>query len=177
VKRITLVPLGLVDHELIVDLRKPLEEAFRTPVVISTARPEIGVAYDATRMQHNSTALLRLLASVNEDGDRCLAICAQDLFIPIMTFVFGEAELHGRHAVMSYYRLRNELFGLAPDPAVLYQRSLKEAKHELGHTYGLLHCSSLQCVMHASTDAVDVDAKGSDFCRECLDVIRSDEKA
>ena len=44
---------------------------------------------------------------------------------------------------------------------------LKEAMHELGHTYGLFHCRSLDCVMHISTYVEDIDTKPAEFCREC----------
>jgi archaemetzincin len=43
----------------------------------------------------------------------------------------------------------------------------KEALHELGHAYGLLHCSLRECVMHASSYVEDIDSKGGFFCPLC----------
>jgi archaemetzincin len=94
-------------------------------------------------------------------------VLEEDLFIPILTFVFGEAELGGSVAVMSYHRLQNELYGLPPDRDLLAARTAKEALHELGHAYGLVHCPDIDCVMHTSTDVEAVDLKGTDFCSTC----------
>jgi archaemetzincin len=89
------------------------------------------------------------------------------LFIPIFTFVFGEAQLGGRAALVSVRRLRQEFYGLAPDKAMLYARAEKEVLHELGHTLGLVHCRSFECVMRFSNSIEEVDLKSSDFCESC----------
>jgi archaemetzincin len=44
---------------------------------------------------------------------------------------------------------------------------VKEAVHELGHMFGLDHCSDLRCVMHFSNSLADTDRKGRDFCPSC----------
>jgi archaemetzincin len=95
-----------------------------------------------------------------------LAVTDQDLFIPILTFVFGEAQLGGRVAVVSTARLGEP--GL-PDPRVALERLAKESVHELGHCFGLVHCDSPGCVMARSPGARDVDRKRGDFCSKCRD--------
>ena len=90
-------------------------------------------------------------------------------FIPILTFVFGEARLNGRCAVVSSYRLDNRFYGLPNNPALMEARLLKEAIHELGHTYGLLHCHNPGCVMKSSTYVEEIDFKSSRFCGTCAD--------
>ena len=69
-----------------------------------------------------------------------LGVTDRDLFIPILTYVFGEAQLGGRAAVVSTARLVEdvELFG----PQLLVERLAKEAVHEVGHAFGLLHCAT-----------------------------------
>ena len=95
-----------------------------------------------------------------------------DLFIPVLTYVFGEAKLDGRAAVVSSFRLDNQIYGLPRDPELLLDRLRKEALHELGHTYNLVHCRRHPCVMMSSTYVEDIDQKSNRFCRHCLDVVQ-----
>ncbi|MEE9271047.1 MAG: hypothetical protein V3V49_12390 [Candidatus Krumholzibacteria bacterium] len=90
-----------------------------------------------------------------------------DLFIPVLTFVFGEAQLNGRAAVASMYRLRDSFYGLPDDRNRLIERLQKEAVHELGHVFNLAHCNNYSCVMHASNGVEEVDLKKVTFCRGC----------
>lgn len=129
--------------------------------------------FDPARGQYWSTAILGQLAAQFENAPvaRVLGVADVDLFVPVLTFVFGEAQLDGRCAVISLFRLREEFYGLPPNPALLLERAVKEAVHELGHTYGLRHCRDWRCVM-ASTHAVErLDLKEADFCPACRRVL------
>lgn len=118
-------------------------------------------AYDASRGQYYSTKILERLPRGK------VAVTHLDLFIPILEFVFGEAEIGGGRAVVSTHRLRQEFYGLPPDPALLRERLMKEALHEWGHALGLRHCYRYDCVMHASPSVDQIDLKGDDFCPSC----------
>lgn len=125
-------------------------------------------AYDPSRGQYHSTRLLAMLdRGAGEAFDRVLAVTAADLFVPVLTYVFGEAQLGGRAAIVSLQRLRPEVYGLAPDPDRLSGRLLTEACHELGHCDGLLHCQDARCVMHTSTYVEEIDLKTSSRCPAC----------
>jgi archaemetzincin len=87
-----------------------------------------------------------------------------DLFIPILTFVFGEAQVGGRTAVVSTARLGEP--GLRDDRIVL-ERLSKESVHEMGHVLGLLHCETPGCVMGRSASVRDVDEKRAELCPAC----------
>jgi archaemetzincin len=132
---------------------------------LSVDRPE--GTLDPRRGQHSSTKILLWLAERRpESADRVLAITDADLFIPILTFVFGEAQLRGRTAVVSTARLAGD--GLViPDPARFRARVITECVHELGHTFGLLHCQSPRCAMARSPGLREVDAKSENLCPAC----------
>jgi archaemetzincin len=102
-----------------------------------------------------------------------LAVTSFDLYIPILTFVFGEAQLNGPCAVLSTHRLRQEMYGLAPDVELLQQRTLKEAMHELGHTMGLTHCEDYTCVMAPSHAVEWIDLKTRSLCASCRAAVES----
>ena len=96
-----------------------------------------------------------------------------DLYVPVLTFVFGEAQVGGKAAVVSSYRLRDELYGLPKNPERLKERLEKEAIHELGHTFDLIHCREPECVMYSYTYAEEIDFKSKNFCSTCSALLES----
>jgi archaemetzincin len=180
-KAIQLLPIGNAESGIVRELIFPLQKTFRADVVLTSGSVPLQRFYDPDRGQYNSTLILQYIQNAFAKGRPFdeksetiyLAIAASDLFIPILTYVFGEAELGGRVAVASYYRLRNELYGLPPNRPLLIRRLIKESVHELGHTFGLVHCLSQECVMHASTYVEDIDLKGEGFCKECERLLRA----
>jgi archaemetzincin len=132
---------------------------------VISSRPDS--AFDPRRNQHSSTQILHWLSERYPKGAvRLLAITDYDLFIPILTFVFGEAELRGRTAVVSFARLLIQDGAFVPRDRAA-QRLAKEVVHELGHTFGLLHCKSYRCVMARSASLKDVDMKEPALCPDC----------
>ncbi len=171
-KTIYLLPLGTADRRLLQELAPRLERPFQATVAVHEKAVPIDVFYDAQRAQYNSTGIIGHLLERYRFADtasptKILGVAGQDLFIPILTYVFGEAQLSGLVAVVSYYRLPSERYGLPADASLFAERLLKEAMHELGHTYGLIHCRALDCAMHISTYVEDIDIKPAAFCRDC----------
>ena len=123
-------------------------------------------AFDPKRGQHSSTAILKWLVERNHAARRVLAITDVDLFIPVLTFVYGEAQLGGRAAVVSTARLALAADGRVTGAAIT-ERLVKECMHELGHCYGLLHCDSPTCVMARSVNLIEVDSKTPKLCDTC----------
>ena len=107
-------------------------------------------------------------AYINGDTWRLLGVTERDLYIPILTFVFGEAQLGGASAIVSYHRLTQEFYGLPPDLDLLANRLLIESVHELGHTLHLTHCDDFRCAMAPSHAVEWIDIKDSGFCEDCL---------
>ncbi len=158
-----------VDKELLEDLTAPICGVFHLPCWVRDHYFGISFAFDAARRQYHSTAILQQMSRVaaGEDEIRLLGITESDLFVPVLTFVFGEAQLAGRCALVSLRRLREEFYGLPAREELLRERALKESVHELGHTFGLRHCADWRCAM-ASTHAVErLDVKAVTFCGAC----------
>jgi archaemetzincin len=135
--------------------------------------PDVEFAFDRGRGQYASIAVMEMLARVCPvDAVKLLAVTERDLFIPVLTFVFGHAQLGGRIAVVSLARLRQEFYGLAPDREVFLRRAFKEALHETGHTFGLVHCADAACAMSLATNVRQIDRKQAAFCASCAAHLR-----
>jgi len=131
-------------------------------------------SFEARRNQYYSTKILKeMLGNVPRDAFKLLGVTDKDLCIPILTYVFGEAQVGGTAAVVSLARLRQEHYGLTPDPPLLLERLRKECLHELGHTFGLVHCPWRGCVMHFSNAGLEGDPGGGEFCTGCQTVVAS----
>ncbi len=151
-------------------LRKRIGAFFHTKVDVSPNGWDPKPFLNPDRNQFNATSIVeRLEKDAPAAASRVLAVTGLDLYIPILTFVFGLARLNGRCAVASSYRLDNRSYGLPDNPKLLRERFLKESIHELGHTFGLIHCQDPDCVMKSSTYVEEIDLKSSRFCRSCMD--------
>jgi len=130
--------------------------------------PDVEFAFDAGRGQYASIQVLEMLNRLCPgDALKLLAVTERDLFIPVLTFVFGQAQLGGRAGVVSLARLRQEFYGLARDDAVLLERAHKEVLHETGHLFGLVHCAERRCAMSLATSVRQIDLKDAALCAPC----------
>ena len=135
---------------------------------VTPAPLNLDLAFDPSRHQYNSTALLvQLVDSYADSEEKKIAVVDVDLYVPVLTFVYGEAQLAGIAAVVSTHRLSNQFYGLPRDEALTLHRLEKEVIHELGHTFGLFHCRQFECVMRSSTYVEEIDLKRSSLCGNC----------
>jgi len=166
--KLQLLPIGEVDHELLGELRSRLPLLLGLPCEVLSTKLDPAATFHQERGQYHSSELLHRMQSLaSPECGRLLGVAAVDLYIPILTFVFGEAQIGGPCAVVSTHRLRQEFYGLPPDHGLLGQRLLKEAVHELGHTFDLIHCHDYQCAMSASHAVEWIDLKESTLCTAC----------
>ena len=167
-KIISLVPIGQIDGDHLELLCEQLASRLGAACLMQPPRQNGEFAYNRARGQYHSTEILkRLLQDPHAESWRVLGVTDLDLYIPILTFVFGEAQLGAGAALVSTHRLRPEFYGMPQDPQLLQARLLKEALHELGHTFGLRHCSDYLCVMSSSHSAERIDLKQAEFCLAC----------
>jgi len=158
--------------EFLDDLAAELARTFHVSCHVCEDRLLAGFAFDSARGQYHSTSILQRLEPLSPDpGVTLLGVASFDLYIPVLTFVFGEAQLSGRCALVSTCRLHEEFSGLAPNNLLLRTRLKKEAIHELGHTLGLKHCFDWPCVMTSSHNIARIDLKAPEFCPVCLNTL------
>ena len=165
---ILLIPVGPVQADLLSGLTQPLAATFGLPCRIVASIPIPPAAYDHHRGQYLGPRILAALARLPlTDAERVLGVIVADCYARGLNFIFGQASSHGRDCFIALPRLRQSFYGLPEDKPLFRERVLKEAVHELGHTYGLGHCPDPGCVMHFSNSLHDTDVKGTEFCSRC----------
>jgi archaemetzincin len=167
-QNITLISFGYFGREILEKAADSVGQEFNCLVGIKEGHIDLSEFYDSARRQYNGNNLLKQVDAVSlPDSYKTLGIFNVDLFIPILTFIFGQAFLGGRTGIASIYRLDNERYGMVGDNQILLNRLTKEIIHELGHTFGLIHCLNPSCVMRSSTYVEDIDQKTQNLCSKC----------
>ncbi|MFN8094746.1 MAG: archaemetzincin family Zn-dependent metalloprotease [Vicinamibacteria bacterium] len=166
--RVVVAAVGDAPPAVLERMAAAVESAYGLPAGTGEALPEPRAAYSPQRAQWASAEYLkRLLAHPAAAEGRVLGVTERDLFVPVLSFVYGQAQLEGRVAVVSLARLRSEFHGLPPDAEALVRRAATEAVHEVGHTFGLVHCADRRCPMSLSIDLSDLDRKTAEPCPSC----------
>ncbi len=165
---ICIAPLSISNNELLQRVIIELRKILLVEIKLIDLNLDFRKAYSADRRQYYSTQIIADAVDLTTNLDCKIIILVDfDLFIPVFTYVFGEAQLNGKHSIVSLCRLHEEFYTGRTDHELLFERTVKEILHELGHNFGLLHCSSWDCVMHASAEIEEVDIKGRSYCKAC----------
>jgi len=162
----------IIDNEMV----RIIKAVFKRDVIISR-KTDINIEqfYNVTRNQYHSTEILKACISSNPIGDsKIVLITDVDLYIPILTFVFGEAHMNGQYSIVSSARLCEDFYHREKNEELFKKRVLKEIIHEQLHCFGLKHCVDDLCVMHSSTTIDDTDRKQIYPCENCFTIL--DEK-
>jgi archaemetzincin len=168
VSTIWLATVGAVDAAIVRFLEEALGRSLGIGIACHAGMPEAAYAWDPARRQFSSSPILSSLAEARPyEALRLLGLTESDLFIPMLSFVYGQAQLGGGAALLSLARLRQEFYGMPAAPDLLAERVHKEALHELGHTFGLVHCQDKGCAMALSTNIRQVDLKNAYYCADC----------
>jgi len=167
-RNIVLISHGHFEKDFLERIAREVFQEYLLPVNIEESHIDISEFYEPMRRQYDGNLLLKEINSFPCAGSvKKIGLFRVDLFIPILTFIFGQAALNGSTGIASLYRLRNEQYGMKKDEEILFDRFRKVVIHELGHTFGLIHCHIPTCVMRSSTYVEDIDQKGHKLCIKC----------
>lgn len=174
-QKIALISFGYFEKDFLAELADAVRQEFGFSVLVREGHLDLSEFYDAGRRQYNGNKLLKDMDLQKLEGStKTIGLFNVDLFIPIMTFIYGQAVLGGSTGIASLYRLYNERYGMPQDKTLLLERFKKEVIHELGHTFGLIHCFTPDCVMRSSTYVEDIDLKERHLCQTCRRSLNSD---
>lgn len=167
-QKITIISFGIFGKEFLKDICDSVSHEFNANVIHKEGHIDLSDYYDPTRSQYDANGLIKYIDSIGFDNKIItIGLFNIDLFIPILTYIFGQAYLGGNSAIASCYRLNNVYYGLKENKQIMIERFIKEIIHELGHNFGLLHCQNPDCVMRSSTYVEDIDQKSHNLCHSC----------
>jgi archaemetzincin len=172
IQGITLISFGYFEEHFLNQVSAAVNLELHYPVFIREGHLDLSEFYDPVRRQYNGSKLLtEMNASFSVPNNKCIGLFNVDLFIPILTYIFGQAYLKGNTGIASAYRLSNERYGMISNDTYILERFKKEIIHEIGHTLGLIHCHVPTCVMRSSTYVEDIDQKSTSLCTSCRNLL------
>ncbi|HMJ11727.1 MAG TPA: hypothetical protein VK524_09965 [Polyangiaceae bacterium] len=163
---IYLAPLGDSLAEQDVDFVSRALRAFYAVEVRKLQRSALPAsAYYAKRKRYRAERLLAFLsARVPSDAQRILGLTSADISTtkpPHQDWgILGLATLDGKSCVVSSFRCKR----LAQSAEHARIRYGKTCVHEIGHTYGLPHCRTTDCLMHDGEGSVLTTDREYDLC-------------
>jgi len=165
---IYLVPISIDADNILQQLQDAIRHQFNYDTRIKELHCDLSKYFNPERVQYSANDILsQLLYQVQDNQDKIICLTGVDIYIPVLTFIFGQAYLGGQAGVVSDYRLKNEFYGMPGNDELYHQRLIKCVVHELGHMFGLRHCNSLECTMRSATYVEDIDQKSIHLCRKC----------
>ena len=165
-KTLKIMPFGEISQELLDAISEELRYTFNILCDILGPAGLPKEYYNQFRHQFVADRVLDFLSERFKGN--ILAVTDEDLYSERLSFIFGQAELPGRVAIVSIHRLDLKFYKQKGDKNLLKERTVKEAVHEVGHAlFGLTHCPNHRCVMCFSNTIVDVDRKDKNLCDVC----------
>lgn len=137
---VNIIPFQGVPESAVLHLVQDLQP-FNIHALVGSTASLPKEAFNEHKRQYIADQVLAFLTGNYQE--RVLGIIGDDMYRYILDYIKGFADLPGRCAVISVYRLQTIKDELK------YRSHLCElALHELGHTLGLEHCKDDECVMY-----------------------------
>ena len=172
---IFIAPVKFYSKLLLQKLIKELSKRFSSSIHVIDIELNMDDYFSIERKQYFSTQIIAEMIKLTNNYDgKVVLITDVDIYVPALTFIFGEAQLNGKHSILSVCRLHEIFYSGIANENLLLERTIKEFLHELGHNYGLRHCIDWDCVMHASHGIEEVDIKGLNSCSKCRAKFKDD---
>lgn len=165
---IGIVPFGDVPEIALKVITDHISALVNIPSQILPPLDHPEYAFDNRRYQYDAGIIIKALEAMPfKSYEKVVGVLDLDLFIPIFTHVFGEAKQGGKVALVSLFRLGKNSDGSSSPAALVYERAVKVALHELGHLFALLHCEHKRCLMHFSGSIEELDEQPLYLCNYC----------
>ncbi len=153
--RLGIQPVGVIDTAYSKIIAGSFLGELRIKSLILPSLEHREYAFDKRRVQYDAGIIINRLENIKFKGcSKIIALADADLFIPVFSFVLGEARVGGRCALISLYRLKR-----------IPERAVKVALHEFGHLMNLDHCHEKACVMKFSKNIEQLDSISNIFTR------------
>ncbi len=181
-RQIYLLPLGNqtpLDSQILHLTAEYLEAFFGQNVIVQHAIMDLenSIPEGSQRTHHQEYQIHTrfvlydiLQKNLPSDALTYVALSSVDLYPdPKWNFVFGEATLRRRVAVVSSYR-HKIIWGNLPKKqqfAKTALRVLKTTTHEIGHTFSMRHCVAYHCLMNGSNNQRESDRQPWHLCPIC----------
>ncbi|HEY9115569.1 MAG TPA: archaemetzincin family Zn-dependent metalloprotease [Bacteroidales bacterium] len=173
--KIIFINCGEFDTKLLEEIAEEVMHEFNYQVTIINNAFNLTSFYNIERRQYEANYLLKEIEGLNyPNAIKKIGLFRVDLYIPILTYIFGQARFKGDAGLVSIYRLKNEPYGIENDEVLAQNRFKKVIIHELGHTFGLVHCLVPNCVMRPSTYVEDIDQKSNQLCVNCKSILKKE---
>lgn len=123
------------------------------------------------RQLHAGDILEQLMRRVPDDAYCMLAVTMVDLYPDeSWNFVFGYAAYTERVGVFSFARYHPRFHAERPDSnsrSLVLLRSAKIIAHEVGHMFGMAHCTAYLCAMNGCNHLAEADRQPLHLCPVC----------
>lgn len=166
---VAIQPLGPVKSAEVQKLKAGITAMYAVTVEILPEKPLPDEAYYKPRDRFKADNLVEILAEQEPaSASKIIALTARDISTTKADGsdwgIMGMGQFGGRGCVISTFRLRT---GKADD-TLFFTRLVKVANHELGHTFGLDHCSNAGCLMQDVRGKIaTIDAETGKTCAVC----------
>lgn len=146
-------------------MREFIAIAFSSEVVVEEPLDPPTGAYNSHFDQYDANTVLNgMMYNDRIDKVHCLnvAVTETDMYAGRLNFVFGYADYVNHVGIVSLARL-----GGRKDHSLFARRLLKLARHEIGHMYGMAHCTNPSCVMRGANSRAEADSTPLNLCPSC----------
>ena len=106
--KVLLTPISFYEEQLLKKLAKPIKQQFQCTTKITNAKITIDDCFNAERQQYSANCMLQRLVEIDSSNDSIIVgITELDLYVPVLTFIFGQAYLNGNAAIVSSGAITN----------------------------------------------------------------------
>ncbi|UAY51775.1 archaemetzincin [Ferruginibacter albus] len=163
---IVLLPYEGFDTSLIPFIQRQIDSFYHCKVICLTSAQLPSFAYYKPRNRYKADSLLKFENRFLKDNEIIVGLTGKDISTKKDSIgdwgILGYGACPGSVCIVSTYRLLSS-------PALFKERFIKIILHEIGHNFGLPHCSNnVACLMNDAEGSINtVDKEKKWLCDKC----------